>query len=595
MKNIRYMLRLVWRADKHAFFHVAVYLIWTAVPTTISLLIYKLLIDAFTKQCGLLHMLLLVAVYILIQLLDNLIRMAVLSIRVDVTLRMRMEKLLNTMLLQKIMHMDTAQFDDPTQYDKIMLAANGTKAQSIGVFMSLYMLLSGIIKSLVGISVLAHINPWFIIIVFALELGIYFYNISFNKKQLVAYEELVPLTRRTEYFKNVLFQRSTAADIKQYASLGELLLNNYITAQEKQHHAQRKMAWSQQLHNLKLLFLNLTSTTAIPYAYVALGLFKQWFSIADMTVLLTSFQNMHSIISSFSLLAADLKESALYVDHLRQILDYVPRIETQTGSSLPIDSFSKIAFNNVSFRYPNSEEYVLRNISFTLKQGEKLALVGLNGAGKTTLIKLLLRFYDPSSGSITLDGRDIRTINVETLRSAVTTVFQDYPMYSLPLDELISCTEVENTDEKLVEDVLKRVGLWCEIVEKDCGVRTEYTKYFDEAGIVLSGGQLQKLAIARMLYKNSSILIMDEPSSSLDPESEYSINHDIMTASEGKTVLLISHRLSTTREADQILFIEKGELLEYGNHTELMKLGGNYAHLFTLQASGYMEGMKEKD
>lgn len=587
MKDIRYMLRLVWRADRNSFLYVALYLLWTAIPTSISLLIYKLLIDAFSGQRGLAYMLLLVAVYVLATLLDYVIRMAVMNVGVDITLRMRMEKLLNAMLLEKVKRMDAAQFDNPEQYDQIMLAVNGINTQSLGVFMSLYMLLSGIVRAMVGIGLMAFISPWLILAIVAVEVGSYFYNISFSKRKVRALENLTPLTRRTDYFRSALFQRSTAFDIKQYTSLGELLLCKFTREQDAQQEARRKVAWSQQLHSLKLQLINLVSTALIPYTYVSIGLFRQWFSVADMTVLLGAFQSMHSTVSSLSLLAADLKENALYVQQLRKVLDYAPTIEIEGGAELSADDFTELTFTHVSFKYSNSDNFALEDVCFTLKKGEKLALVGVNGAGKTTLIKLLLRFYDPTSGTITMNGRDIRELNVEALRRTVTSVFQEYPMYALPLDELVACMDRECVDDARVADALKRAGLWAEVAEQRSGIRSEYSKYFDEAGLVFSGGQLQRLAIARMLYKDSPILVMDEPSSALDPEQEYALNRDILTVSAGKTVLLISHRLSAIRDFDQILLLENGRLLERGNHASLMAANGRYAHLFSLQAAGY--------
>jgi ATP-binding cassette subfamily B protein len=228
-------------------------------------------------------------------------------------------------------------------------------------------------------------------------------------------------------------------------------------------------------------------------------------------------------------------------------------------------------------------------VNFKIERGQKLALVGINGAGKTTIVKLLMRFYDPDMGDIRVNKRSLRDYNIQSVRNAMTSVFQEFQSYSLPIDELISCTQGDAIEEDKVIDALKRVGLYDKVMESG-GIHTEYSKYFDENGVVFSGGQIQKLIIARMLYKGSNVLIMDEPSSALDPESEYEINRDIARAAQGKTVIMISHRLSTTKDADKIILIEGGEVREQGGHAELMAKGGRYAHLFNIQASEYAEG-----
>lgn len=241
------------------------------------------------------------------------------------------------------------------------------------------------------------------------------------------------------------------------------------------------------------------------------------------------------------------------------------------------------------FKYPNTEDYVLKNVSFEIEKGQKAALVGINGSGKTTIVKLIMRFYDVDRGSININGRNIKEYNVLSLRNAITTVFQEFQSYSMTIAELVSCVESERIEETKVIDALRRVGLIDEVQKNRKGIHAEYSKIFDENGLVFSGGQLQKLIIARMIYKGSDTLILDEPSRALDPESEYEINRDITQAARGKTLIIISHRLSTTKDADNIILIEDGTVREQGSHRELMAQNKRYAHLFTIQAKVYTQ------
>ena len=240
----------------------------------------------------------------------------------------------------------------------------------------------------------------------------------------------------------------------------------------------------------------------------------------------------------------------------------------------------------VTFRYPGSESDALHAVSFCVGKGEKLALVGVNGAGKSTVVKLLLRFYDPQAGCVRINGRDIRAYSLPALRATVSSVFQTFEIYALPVSEYVSCRPQGQQDEGRVREALARVGL-LETVEAAGGIHVEYSRRFTGNGLLLSGGQMQKLAIARMLYKDSSLLILDEPSSALDPDSEQAVHQTLARAAVGKTVLLISHRLSTTRDADRIVLLEGGCVLEMGTHAALLARDGRYAQLFRMQAAGY--------
>ena len=242
----------------------------------------------------------------------------------------------------------------------------------------------------------------------------------------------------------------------------------------------------------------------------------------------------------------------------------------------------EIKIENLSFTYPGNNKPTLEDISLTIKPCEKIALVGYNGAGKTTLTNLLLRLYDPTEGKIMIDGEDIRECTVDSHRDRFAAVFQDFQLFSCNVGENVALDKMY--DKAAVEEALKNSGFGKKLKN---GTETELLREFDDEGVMLSGGESQKVAIARAFYKNCPYVILDEPSANLDPVAEYNLNRAMIEASDNKTVIFISHRLSTTVHADRIYVMEKGRIIESGSHEELMKMNGTYAYMFNLQAEKY--------
>lgn len=272
---------------------------------------------------------------------------------------------------------------------------------------------------------------------------------------------------------------------------------------------------------------------------------------------------------------------------LQEFIDLRPEVE-KNGTLQPSDN-PRIEFCNVSFRYPNAEQYVLRNCSFTIEPHEKIGLIGLNGAGKSTIIKLMFRFYDPEEGSIRLDGVDLKEYDIYAVRKVFGVLFQDYVTYCLPLREIIALSDF---DERFNDEKLKRV---CDIsgaseIIKDWeqGFDSVLGRYYADNGKDMSGGQWQLVGLARAYFKDSEYMILDEPSAALDPISEDRIFEQLYHLSEGKSSVTISHRLSNTTLADKILVIADGHIIEQGSHDELLRQNGQYARLFHLQASKYI-------
>lgn len=272
----------------------------------------------------------------------------------------------------------------------------------------------------------------------------------------------------------------------------------------------------------------------------------------------------------------------MYIEDYRRYmeLEEIRQVAIQ-GQNINIDT---IEFKNVCFKYPNTENYVLNNVSFILKKGEKLSIVGDNGAGKTTLIKLLLRLYLPDSGSISVNGMNIEDINFNEYAKAISVVFQDSQLFAFTVAENIAYNEPQLSR---LNKTVDKIGIKNKIDNLSDGYETYMSREFSKNGIEFSGGEQQKIVIARALYKNSNMVILDEPTSNLSPIAEYELYKDFDKVIENKTVIYISHRMSSCKLCDKILLLENGSVLEYGSHSELMSLGGKYKTMFEIQAKYY--------
>lgn len=330
--------------------------------------------------------------------------------------------------------------------------------------------------------------------------------------------------------------------------------------------------------------------SAVMYIYFSYQVYNAEITIAEYTVLLGATTLLISLLLGFFKTIAEIRTTLDYTDLFRQYCDSVKSNSTISASNeLPIPNISSdeltMSFDHVSFSYPNSERLILKNISFTLKHGEKTGLVGLNGSGKTTLIKLMCRLYDPTEGRITLNGIDIRKIPYKEYTKYLGVVLQDFCLFAYSIRENIVFDREE--DRVRLNHAIEKSGLADKITSMKSGIDTFISKRFDNDGVDFSGGEGQKLALARVLYKNADLLMLDEPTSALDPLAEYELFSRLDELSEGKTTLFISHRLSSTKFCDRILVLDGGSVVEEGSHEELMQKDGVYQKLFSTQAKYY--------
>ena len=307
--------------------------------------------------------------------------------------------------------------------------------------------------------------------------------------------------------------------------------------------------------------------------------------VGDCLVVLGSIGSISRSINNVIQNLADFREQAHFINDVRYFLDYEPAL-ADGDKEMPADP-QVIEIKDLSFRYEGAKQDALKHINMTLHKGERIALVGANGSGKTTLVKMLLRLYDPTRGQVTVDGTDVRDLPIAAYRGAFSSVFQDFKIFSATVRQNVTLSP-EAADDEAVITALKEAGIYDKVESFEKGIDTVLTREFDDKGENLSVGEAQKVSLARVFYRNTPFVILDEPSSALDPIAEYTMFENMMRATEGRGVIFISHRLSSAVLADRVLLMENGEITESGTHAELMEKNGTYAAMFRRQAENYL-------
>lgn len=334
----------------------------------------------------------------------------------------------------------------------------------------------------------------------------------------------------------------------------------------------------------------------LAYGILVTGVLNGSLSIAEFTLGLGVVRGLAEWFANLRFHISYLLEGNLMICEYRKMMDYPDKFLREEGMSVPDEwrrQFPEVEFKNVSFRYEEGGEDVLKNLSFTIRRGEKIALVGHNGAGKTTLVKLLCGFYHPTKGEILIGGHSLENLNLNQYHDLLAAIFQDVNTIPVSIAGNVSGCAEEETDMERVRACLRRAGLWKDVEALERKELTSFTQSFDPDGIQLSGGMMQKLMLARCLYKDAPMLVLDEPTAALDPIAESSMYEEYKAATQEKSALFISHRLASTKFCDRILFLENGRLIESGTHEELLERKGRYAEVFEVQSQYYREGGAE--
>jgi len=498
----------------------------------------------------------------------------------------KIKQYIRTLVFEKTKFLDLYCFENAEFYDKYIRALTEADSRAFGVLSSLSSMSYCLISFVTLNSLIIYLDPT--IIIFSVSYTII--SALINKKLAkLKYDYNVgktPFDRQTAYINRVFYEPQYVKDIKM-DNMHYYFIQSYKDA------VSAMIKYIKNRTN-KIAFFNFIDFTMFISMQLFMILFMTYrvytgrLTIGDYAALMNIiFMSIHQLKNLFNLFP-QFYEHSLYIQNIKDVLQQNPNIEKDSGLSLSPNDKISIKFVNVTFSYPETDITVLKNLNLSFCAGEKYAIVGHNGAGKSTLIKLILRLYDVTEGEIFINGINIKNYNVHSLRACISTVFQDFQLYSIPIaDYILSNACIDQLNETTVNTSLKTVGLYDKVAKYKNGINSILSREFDDNGVIMSGGEYQKLALAKAFAQNSTIMILDEPSSALDPISEYELHKNMIEFSRNNTVILISHRLSTTKDAKVIYYLEDGKLLEYGSHDELMKRNEKYAKMFNVQAINY--------
>lgn len=502
--------------------------------------------------------------------------------------RPKVREKVKLMLYEKAKEIDLNCYDNPKYYDEMVLAISEVDNQIERCVTFLINVCSGLATFIT--SIIYFLSKDWLSIVFAVIsfiLTFVFTNL-YNKISYKIRISRNPHERRREYVKRVFYLPDYAKELRLNPEVHDVLMKRFDEANEDVYKAEKKYANKHFLVGYVKNYVSNAFVSDVLYIsyLVFLAGIKKVMSFSTVAILYNSFGRLKHSLRIFTDTYPYAAETSLYVAKIRKFLDYDKKIVSE-GELVPVqDKAKKLSVDNVSFGY-SEDAPILNNISMTINPGEKIALVGYNGAGKTTLVKLLMRLYDPDSGEIRLDGNNIKKYDVEKYRNSIGVVFQDFHIFAGDVADNVVMNGESEHDVSRIGEALDESGLLARVKEMPSGLETQLTTEIMEKGMNLSGGEGQKLAISRVFYQQAGLMILDEPSSALDPISEYQLNHAMIEATKDKTVIFISHRLSTTRLADRIIMLEKGRIVEMGTHAELLKADGRYAQMWKVQAGAY--------
>ncbi len=488
-------------------------------------------------------------------------------------------------LMHKAATLDLSMFEDSEFYDKLERARRQTTGRVVLMSMVLSQLQDLITIAFLGAGLVVF-EPRLIILLVVAVIPSFISEATFSRTSYSLVRSWTPQRRLLDYLRYIGASVETAKEIKVFG-LDKFLTARFGEVAAEYYKVNKALAIKRTIWGTLLQVLSVLAYYGA-YVLIILRTVAGALSVGDLTFLSGSFNRLQNQVQNFLSTFTRITESALYLQDYFDFLAIRPGIIDGPDAVDPPDRIREgIRFENVGFRYPGTDVWAVRNISFALQAGEKLALVGENGAGKTTLVKLLARMYDPSEGAIYLDGMDIRTFRIETYRKMIGVIFQDYVRFSFTAGENIAVGQIEESGrrEQIVGSAEK--SLADPVIRKLPGQYEQMLgKRFAE-GVDLSGGEWQKIALARAYMRDAQLVILDEPTAALDARAEYEVFKRFAELTAGKTAVIISHRFSTVRMADRILVLKNGRMHELGTHEELLAQQGLYAELFQLQATGY--------
>lgn len=588
LKTSSKLLAVVWNEDKFIFFGLLITSIIPAVIPFVNIYIYKLIIDyiVLAVQLGLSDF---SGLYLLLsfRIITYFIQDANFSAQeyFSKVMRYRIPIKLNDLVLTKISSLDIQYFENSKFKDLLEKVTDSTYWRPQNTVERLFYFLQSLTQVVIALLAVLSLNWWLIIPITLISVPEFFIKAQESKISWGIWSDFSPERKKFFYLKHLLQDARSIKEIKIFRLANEFL--HELRKTQEDFYKENKSVIG------KFFRLNLGSSIFSSLVFIGIEVYvifqalNKTLTIGDIGFYTGAVNNYQNGLSGLFRSANVVFEDSLYISSIFELLEVSPLIpQSENPVKLNLSKPPKIEFRNVSFTYPDADKKALDRFSLTINPGEKIAFVGENGAGKTTLIKLLARFYDPQDGEILIGGINLKKIDLPNWYSSLGVLFQDFNKYDHTALDNIRFGRVEEEDEKQIKVSAKLAGADKFIEELEGKYHQMLGKTFDN-GTELSTGQWQKVALARAFYRNSPILILDEPTASIDARSEAEIFDRVKDLSKDKTVVTISHRFSTVRNTDKIYVINEGKIVEAGSHDELMKQEGEYASLFRLQAKGY--------
>ena len=591
-----YIFRLVWDTKRSLLF-VMLFMaafngIMPVVGSIIGAAIINRLADAYS---GALLTFGVIAVLLILQFVYTFVNQAVTRLYATVT-SISGEQVSNhvkMLIMDKAKQVDMAKYDSPDFYARMENANREAGMRPIQIMSSTFSVLSVVISIISYIAVLFAVSWWSPILIVLVSIPVTVVNFVYRRKNVNYMFFRSKNRRQMDYYASTVIDKDLVKEIRMF-NLCDTFTEKYKNAFDEYYSGLRRLRIEETLYGVAAAALT-TVVYCLLYIFIAKGVFRHEFAVGDFSLYTGAITAIGAGVSNLITSTASIYEGTLFIENLITFLDEKPTIVPciEEPRHVRRNTAHTIEFRHVYFRYQGMERDVLKDINLTIHGGETVVIVGLNGAGKTTLVKLLTRLYDPTSGTVLLDGHDIREYAVDELYDMFGMIFQDFGKYAVTAGENIVFGDIErDAGESARREAAAQSGANVFIEKLENGYDTPLMRYFDANGAELSIGQWQKLAIARAFYSDSDILILDEPTASLDPMAEQDIFNRFNELRKNKTSIFISHRLSSATIADTILVMENGCIVEKGSHKELMEKKGKYFTLFSTQAARYVE---EKD
>ncbi|CAN5433449.1 ABC transporter ATP-binding protein [soil metagenome] len=589
LKNIPEFLKLIWNTNSAMCLGNIILRILKSAIVPAMLFITKLIIDEVVilsqmdGERDLTYLVILIALEFGLAIFSDLLNRAIALL--DSLLGDLFSNQSSIRLMKHAANLDLDQFEDSTFYDKLERARRQTLSRTILMSQILSQVQDAITMLLLAVGLVAY-YPWLILLLIIAVIPAFLGESHFNERSYSLVHGWTPERRELDYLRYTGASDETAKEIKIFG-LSDFITERFKFLSDKFYQANKKIALSRAGWGSAFAAIGSAGYYAA-YIYIIFETVQGNITIGTLTFLSGSFLRLRTLLEGILNRFSTVAEGALYLKDFFEFFHLQPKIKNSPSSfPFPRPIKSGFVFENVGFKYEHTEKWAIKNVSFKLHAGEKLALVGENGAGKTTLVKLLARLYDPTEGRILLDGQDLKDFDPEDLRKEIGVIFQDFVKFQMTASNNIAVgkiEEIENQDKIKNSALLSLANTVIDNLPK--GYEQIIGRKFAD-GVDLSGGEWQKVALGRAYMRDAQLLILDEPTAALDARAEHEVFQRFAELTQGKTAVLISHRFSTVRMADRILVLENGNQLEIGTHHDLLEKEGRYAELFSLQAQGY--------